>query len=441
MKKWSKVLAVSMIATTVLSACSNTSNNSKKESQGEATKAPAVESEKVVELKFTVWGDISSAGPEVALTEEFNKNHKNIHVTFEPVPGDGYGTKLTTSLAAGQAPDVFLIGEGDYFTYVNKGVVEPIDSFLEADSSFDTAIFEKNLLDMGRINGKLYYLPKDFNPLSLWYNKKMFDDAGMEYPKDDWTWEDLNKAAEKLTEKDKNGKYSKYGFNATKWAYPVFTYLWSNGADISNEDGTKADGFMNSDKTIAAMEKYVEMSIGKDKVSPTPQDAETLGGDGSMFMTDKLAMMITGRWTKYDLDRSNINYGTSMIPTGADGQRAGITAAAGWAINANGKHKEEAYELVKWLSGKEAQEIRSEKGLVLPATIEQLDEVKKTEVADQPIIKMMDYSKKPVNMISADGPIFIDEFNKAMEKILLGKSSVRDALNEAAKAVDSQITK
>ncbi|WP_018757686.1 ABC transporter substrate-binding protein [Paenibacillus terrigena] len=435
MKKWAILLVVTMMATLVLSACSSGSSETKNESQ-----SGTADQEKV-QLKFTVWGDVASAGPEVKLTEEFNKSHPNIEVKFEPVPGDGYGTKLTTSLAAGQAPDVFLIGEGDYYKYVDKGVVEPLDSYLEADKSFDTSMFQKDLLDMGHINGKTYYLPKDFNPLSLWYNKKLFDAAGMEYPNENWTWDDLNAAAKKLTLKDDKGKIKQFGFNATKWEYPIFTYLWSNGTSISNEDGTKAEGFMNSDKTIAAMEKYVAMSKGADKVSPTPQDAETLGGDGSMFMTDKLAMMVTGRWVKYDLDRSKVDYGTSLIPKGADGERGGIIAAAGWAINANSKHKQEAYELVKWLSGKEAQVLRSEKGLVLPATVNELEEVKKTEVKDKPIIDMMAFAKKPVTMVSSNGSLFVEEFNKAMEKILLDQSSVKDALNEAAKNVDSKITK
>ncbi|WP_438348777.1 ABC transporter substrate-binding protein [Paenibacillus sp. FA6] len=438
MKKWTLLLVMMMMTTMVLSACSSGGNDNKKKEEGQV---PPSEKEEVVELKFTVWGDLTTGSVEQQLADEFNAAHKNINVKFEPIPGDGYGTKLTTSLAAGQAPDVFLIGEGDFYKYVDKGVVEPLDSYVEADSSFDTAIFQQDLLEMGRIHGKLSYLPKDFNPLSLWYNKKLFDAEGMEYPNADWTWTDLNEAAKKLTKKDDKGKYTQFGYNATKWEYPIFTYLWSNGTDITNEDGTKADGFMNSDKTIAAMEKYVAMSKGEEKVSPTPQDAETLGGDGSMFMTDKLAMMVNGRWTKYDLDRSDVNYGTSLIPQGENGERGGIIAAAGWAINANGKHKAEAYELVKWLSGKEAQILRSEKGTVLPATIAELDQVKATEVADQPIIEMMEYSKKPVTMISSNGPIFVEEFNKAMEKILLDKSSVRDALNEAAKAVDSTINK
>src|SRR5690606_14933487 len=104
------------------------------------------------------------------------------------IPSDGYGTKLTTSLAAGQAPDVFLIGEGDYFKYVDKGVVEPLDEYLKNDSSFSLDIFQKDLIENMNINGKQYYLPKDFNPLALWYNKRMFDEAQIPYPTDDWTW-------------------------------------------------------------------------------------------------------------------------------------------------------------------------------------------------------------------------------------------------------------
>ncbi|MGZ9583363.1 ABC transporter substrate-binding protein [Paenibacillus marinisediminis] len=438
MKKLAVLLLVTMMSTFVLSACGGKDDATQ---AGDPAATTPEKKDEVVELKFTVWGEPGGDNPEAKLTEEFNKAHPNIKVTFEPVPGDGYGTKLTTSLAAGNAPDVFLIGEGDYYKYVDKGVVEPLDDYLANDPEFKTDIFHPAILEQGNINGKQYYLPKDFNPLSLWYNKKLFDEAGLEYPNDNWTWADLNDAAKKLTKKDDSGKYTQFGYNAAKWEYAVYTYLWSNGADISNEDGTKAEGYMNSEKTIAAVEDYVAMSKGADKVSPTPQDAETLGGDSSMFMTDKLAMMTTGRWVKYDLDRSNIDYGTAMIPMGKDGSRNGIICSASWAINANSKHKQEAYELVKWLSGKEAQKLRSEGGTVLPATVDELEEVKKTEVADKAVIDMMDYAKKPVTMLSGYGPIFTEEFNKAMEKILLDKATVADALNEAAKTIDSKIQK
>ncbi|HWO53702.1 MAG TPA: sugar ABC transporter substrate-binding protein [Paenibacillus cookii] len=437
MKKWSAGLAFLLTFGMVLSACSSGSSKDAASGGGESGGS----SDKTVELKFTTWGELSADSVEKKLADQFNESHPNIKVTFEPVPGDGYATKLTTSLAAGQAPDVFLIGEGDYFKYVDKGVVEPLDDYVKNDASFKTDAFQPDLINMGKINGKLYYLPKDFNPLALWYNKRMFDEAKIPYPSDKWTWDDMIDAAKKLTKKDGKGKVTEFGFNATKWEYPIYIYLWLNGTDIGNEDGTQAEGYMNSDKTIAAMEKYVALTKGEDRVSPTPQDTETLGGDSSMFMTDKLAMMITGRWVKSDLDKSDVKYGSALIPSGANGERASIIAAAGWAMNANGKHKKEAFELMKWLSGTEAQKARSEKGQVLPATVAELDQVKSTEVVDKPVIEMMNFAKKPISMRSANAPIFTEEFNKAMEKILLDKSTVKEALDEAAKAVDGKIKK
>ncbi|MBE9915580.1 sugar ABC transporter substrate-binding protein [Paenibacillus donghaensis] len=436
MKKWSAGLAFILMFSMVLSACSSgSSKDAGSDGKGDGA------SDQVVELKFTTWGELTADSVEKKLADQFNETHPNIKVTFEPVPGDGYATKLTTSLAAGQAPDVFLIGEGDYFKYVDKGVVEPLDDFIKSDSSFKTDIFQPDLINMGKINDKLYYLPKDFNPLALWYNKRMFDEAKIPYPNEKWTWDDMISTAQKLTKKDDKGKVKEFGFNATKWEYPIYIYLWLNGTDIGNEDGTKAEGFMNSDKTVAAMEKYVALTKGDNRVSPTPQDTETLGGDSSMFMTDKLAMMITGRWVKSDLDKSDVQYGSALIPTGANGERASIIAAAGWAMNANGKHKKEAFELMKWLSGTEAQKARSEKGQVLPATIAELDQVKSKEVVDKPVIEMMAFAKKPISMRSVNAPIFTEEFNKAVEKVLLEKSTVKEALDEAAKNVDSKVKK
>lgn len=428
MKKRSFWVIMVLILSMVLSACSSGAGES---SGGSNDK---------VKLTFSVWGDVNSGADEVKLAEQFNAAHPDIEVKFEPIPSEGYGTKLTTSLAAGQAPDVFLVGEGDYYKYVDKGVIEPLDDYLAKDTSFKLDEFQPDLIDNMNIEGKQYYLPKDFNPLALWYNKRLFDEAGIPYPTDEWTWDELIAVAQKLTKTEGN-KTTQFGFNAGKWEYPIYTYLWDHGADIANEDGTVAEGYMNSDNTVAAMEKYVALSQGTNRVSPTPMDSETLGGDSSMFMTDKLAMMITGRWIKSDLDKSEVQYGSAMIPKNADGTRSSIIASAGWAINAASKHKQEAYELVKWLSGTDAQKLRSANGRVLPATIKELEEVKANEVADKPVIEMMNFARKPVTLRSPNGPIFVEEFTKALEKMLLGEQDVKTALDEAAKNVDSKLKK
>jgi multiple sugar transport system substrate-binding protein len=209
--------------------------------------------------------------------------------------------------------------------------------------------------------------------------------------------------------------------------WTIYTYLWANGTDIANPDGTKATGFMDSAKTIAALDKYASFSKGADRISPTPTDTMTMGGDSSMFITDKLGMMVTGRWVKGDLDKSKVQYGSALIPKGPDGKRASIIASAGWAVNAQGKHKQVAYELAKWLSGTEALKLRSANGIVLPATTKELNDVKAKEVADKPVIDMMQYAMKPVTMRSANGPLFVTEFTQAIEKVLLGKADANTA--------------
>lgn len=133
MKKGSASLVMMLILVLVLSACSSSGGNNNAEG-GKGEK---------VKLTFSVWGDVNSGADEVKLAEEFNAAHPDIEVKFEPIPSEGYGTKLTTSLAAGQAPDVFLVGEGDYYKYVDKGVIEPLDDYLSKDTAFNLDIFQR----------------------------------------------------------------------------------------------------------------------------------------------------------------------------------------------------------------------------------------------------------------------------------------------------------
>src|SRR4029450_7355322 len=100
-----------------------------------------------------------------------------------------YGTKLLTQMAAGTAPDVFQVGDGDVAKFVQKGGVEDLEPFMAADK-MDKSIFFDGVFKVGVVNGKTYLLTKDFSPLVLYYNKDMFQKAGVEPPKEGWTWND-----------------------------------------------------------------------------------------------------------------------------------------------------------------------------------------------------------------------------------------------------------
>src|SRR5205823_1455309 len=150
----------------------------------------------------------------------------NIKVQLESVPQD-YGTKLLTQLAAGTAPDVFQVGDGDVAKLVSKGVIDDLEPYMAADK-MDKSIFFEGVYNVGVVNGKTYLLTKDFSPLVLYYNKDMFKKANVPEPKDGWTWTDFANTAKQLT--------VRAGDKVTQWGVQLpdnwGDYLWTRGFSI-----------------------------------------------------------------------------------------------------------------------------------------------------------------------------------------------------------------
>jgi len=183
--------------------------------------------EKII-ITVTRWGDtVADNDPEKLIIDKFNaENDMNIEIVYDVVPGDGYGDRLVTSFSTGEGYDIFASGEGDFYKWVDKSLTRPLDDLIAADTEWQNEMAEA-IYAFGNINGEQHYFVRDYNPLCLWYNKDVFDANGVEYPTDDWTWEDLVAAAEKLTIKNDAGEYVSFGFNAQSWAYASLTYLQS----------------------------------------------------------------------------------------------------------------------------------------------------------------------------------------------------------------------
>ncbi|ONI39979.1 hypothetical protein AN639_01475 [Candidatus Epulonipiscium fishelsonii] len=389
----------------------------------------------VVEIRLTSWGDFTQGDVESLLVEEFNSTHDDIKISFEPLPGDSYGQKLAANFAAGTACDIFLIGEGDYSMYHGQGVTTNLNEYFAKSETFDIDAYNKGLITMATFDGEVHYLPKDFNPIALYYNKDMFDATNLEYPDETWTYEDLERVAKTLT----NAEEGTYGFYADPWLYTTMMYMMTNGADIGNEDATKAEGYVNSEAAIDAVTRYTNYIL-VDKISPSSSFANDLGGATSMFQEGKVAMFISGGWNIGTLDTAGANYGTTAVPMGSTGKHSSIICAAGFAINNKSEHKEEAFEVLEWMSGPEAHAARSANSVgILPAFNDQLE----AKVAENPQVAglayMMEHAFKPVRMRSITGQYFDEHFNKALEEILLAGEDVKTALDKAAANIDEAI--
>ena len=129
------------------------------------------------EVSGTVRLGTFEGGETIAALEkaiaEFNKTYPNVQVKIEAVPTD-YETKLINQFAAGDAPDIFQLGDGAVRPFVDRNVVENLTPYVNGEYGFDTSIFFPNLLPVGEVNDQLYFLPKGWSGTAIYYNKDMF---------------------------------------------------------------------------------------------------------------------------------------------------------------------------------------------------------------------------------------------------------------------------
>ena len=183
----------------------------------------------VVPVKVAFWGSPEEIEIITGIIEKWQPGHPNVKVILEHSPYTGYDSKILTRIAGGAAPDV-IATEVDYFvTFASKGVLANLTPYAEKDADFSDKDFFPRIKDRFTVDGKLYAVPRDVAPFAcIFYNKKLFDEAGIPYPEDDWTWDDLLRIARQLTKKDENGRVIQYGF----WGWAWQNFLYGNGGQL-----------------------------------------------------------------------------------------------------------------------------------------------------------------------------------------------------------------
>ncbi|MGC9335616.1 MAG: ABC transporter substrate-binding protein, partial [Anaerolineae bacterium] len=215
-------LAVSLVlvVATVLAGCGPTAAPTQPPA-AQPTAEPAVvqpEDEEIT-LLWGFWGSPEEKASHERVAQAFMAEHPNIKFEYMFAPWDDYFTKLKTVWAGGDPtaiPDVLFLWPTP--SYATRGVLENLQPYVERDN-YDLDEYWPYLLDSARYEGDVYGLPRDIEAHALYYNKKLFDEAGVAYPTDDWTWDDLLAAAEKLTKVEASGRVSQYalGMEGGKW--------------------------------------------------------------------------------------------------------------------------------------------------------------------------------------------------------------------------------
>lgn len=310
-------------------------------------------------IRVGSWDSGDALEPFNNAIQSFEAANPGVKVQLESVPQD-YGSKLLTQFAAGTAPDIIQVGDGDVAKFSAQGVLEPLDPFISGDNPLDMSVFYPAVADIGKVNGKYYLLTKDYSPLVVYYNKDLFKAAGVDFPKPEWTWDDFLAAAKKLTVKDSKGNITQWGVQIPNswgdwlWFRGLSPIVYGNGGEVISPDGTKTTGYLNSPAVVEAIQKYVDLFL-KDKVAPTKADTDALSGQ-DLFQTGKVAMIWTGRWPLKDfLKNQSLNFGTMGLPVVKS--HSNSICWAGFAIYSKSQNKDTAWAFLKWIgAGQGAQE-------------------------------------------------------------------------------------
>jgi len=357
------VLACAMAAVS-LAGCGGGS----KETTAASTEGAAADATKATEaaggqttLKWSVW-DIGLTTYYQPLIDAFEKEHPDVKIEMVDLGSTDYQTVLATELTgSGSDFDVVTIKDvPGYMTLVNKGVLEPLDSYIQS-SGVDLTQY-KGLTDQITVDGKLYELPFRNDFWVLFYNKDIFDKAGVAYPTNDMTFEQYDALARSLTV-DTPGQ-EVYGAHYHTWRSAVQLFGVLDGKN------TIIDG------KYEFLKPYYEMVLGEQE-DGVCQDYATLKTSGlhysGAFAQGNVAMMNMGTWfisTLMDKVRTGeytdcTNWGIAKYPH-ADGVEPGSTLATitSLGIPAKAPHKDLAWEFINFVSGKEGAEILASTGTI-----------------------------------------------------------------------------
>ncbi|MFP5335246.1 MAG: ABC transporter substrate-binding protein [Actinomycetes bacterium] len=269
-----------------------------------------------------------------AIVAAFEEENPDIDVQVETIPYADYFTKLQTAVAGGTVADTFELNYENFVTYASNGSLAEL-------TDVDTSAYAPSLLEAFQADGAQYGLPASFSNVVLYYNKALFDAAGLDYPTSDWTWADEQAAAEQLTDAGTGvwGDYQPISF------HEFYKTLAQAGGEFLNDD--RAEATFNSPEGV----KAATWLIGKSgSTMPTEADgAGTPDFDTNLFKSGKLAMWHTGIWMFGPLSEvPDLPWDIAVEP--GDARQASAMFTNGVVVSADTEVQEAAQRWIEFLT-------------------------------------------------------------------------------------------
>ncbi|MBP5093187.1 MAG: sugar ABC transporter substrate-binding protein [Abditibacteriota bacterium] len=388
-----------------------------------------------VVLRMVCWGNSDEEKILKDDIAEFERIHPNIRVELEMVAWGRIMDKLMIATAGGQPPDVTKMSSEWFVPLAAKGTLLPLDDLIKRDSYDIEDFYESALEGWGRYKGVTYCIPTDIDGLQMYYNKKMFDEAGIPYPDGSWTWDEYLAICEKLTrDTDGDGRIDRWGgyLGPTNWARFIFSY----GGSFLTEDNTRSN--LKDPKTVAGLRMMTDMAL-RHRAFPKPEDtANTF--DRQMFANGKIATCVTGCWAAdLEFTKTDFDFDVASMPKGPAG-RAPWRAGCGFSALSRTHHPDEAWLLVRWMCRPERQIQAAQTYQTIPSRKSVTKEFLKIDRRPHnktAYIEAIESKEKGwrVPQVSC-APEITTIMNSTMEKVFTGKITLDEGIDEAVPLIN-----
>ncbi|MBO9382621.1 MAG: sugar ABC transporter substrate-binding protein [Roseiflexus sp.] len=318
-----------------------------------------------VTLRWSVWGSPEELASHQAVADAFMQAHPSIKIVIEHTPWEGYHTKLKTIVASGDLsalPDVMFLGQ-DFNQYASEGVLENLTPWIER-SGYDLNDYWPALIERATINGGIYGLQRDLDLRLLYYNKDLFDEAGIPYPDETWTWNNWAEAAKKLSIIEASGRIVRYGIGMEtgKWGM----LLAQSGGAYLDDPRNPSRCTLDTPESLRALNFYADLLNAN--AAMRPATLQQIGGDAGAFTQKQVAMIVQNASRAPTFGAAGMNFDVAPIPIPEGGRRVNNSGGARWVMSSASKHKEEAWTFLKWLqSANGGIDIYTKRGEIFPA--------------------------------------------------------------------------
>jgi len=313
--------------------------------------------------EMVMWTRETSAALIKPVVDRFNENNEGgTRIRLTSINPDQFSERFSTALASDEAPDLVSIDLVlvPYFSSIGafKDVTETFES-LDFRDSFNDA-----MVRLGQREGTQYAFPFSADVSALVYNRGHFEQAGLDPDSPPTTWQELREAARELTNGERFG-YVYSGGDAGGHMFTFMPYVWGNGGEYLNEDGTQA--LIDGPEAVEALEFFTQLTR-EDEVTPSGVVGYNFDQFTNAFATERASMMVNGNFTVnlFNTDYPDLDFGVALVPKNEGREHSSFSGGELIAIPASSQFEEQALEFIRFALSEEVQVEAWAKNGVIP---------------------------------------------------------------------------